>query len=155
MPGSLDTTNTMLAIIAAVSLLQGLVLIGIGVAGWKVYRLATQTIREIDERRVKPIAAKVEGLVDRAHHVTDRVHQITERVQKRAEKVDAAIDDAVGRVNHTATGVKSGVADTVHRVAGAVTGLRAALVDALTTDERPRGKGHDRHPHSQDSQGGF
>jgi uncharacterized protein YoxC len=135
-----------------VSLLQGLVLIGLGVAGWKIYRLATGTIREIDERRVKPIAAKVEGLVDRAHHVTDRVHQITERVQKRAEKVDAAIDDAVGRVNHTATGVKSGVADTVHRVAGAVTGLRAALVDALTTDDRPRGNGHDRHSHSH---GGF
>ena len=149
MPGSLDTTNTMLAIIAAVSLLQGLVLIGIGVAGWKIYRLATQTLREIDERRVKPIAAKVEGLVDRAHHVTDRVHQITERVQKRAEKVDAAIDDAVGRVNHTATGVKSGVSDTVHRVAGAVTGLRAALVDALTTGERPGGNGHDRHSHSE------
>ena len=152
MPGSLDTTNTMLAIIAAVSLLQGLVLIGLGVAGWKVYRLATQTIREIDERRVKPIAAKVEGLVDRAHNVTERVHHITERVQKRAEKVDAAIDDAVGRVSHATTGVKSGVSDTVTRVAGAVTGLRAALVDALTTDERRIGNGHDRHSHTE---GGF
>ena len=157
MPGSLDTTNTMLAIIAAVSVLQGLVLIGLGVAGWKIYTLATATIREIDERRVKPIAAKVEGLVDRAHQVTDRVHDLTDRVQKRAEKVEHAIDDAVGRVNHTATAARSGMADTVERVTGAVSGLRAALVNALTTEETPRrgnGHAHDAGEHHH-HQGGF
>lgn len=145
MPASLDTTNTMLAIIAAVSLLQGLLIIGMGIAGWKLYRLATTTLREIDERRVRPIAAKVDGLVDRAHQITERVHHITERVQKRAEKVDAVIDETVGRVGETATGVRMGVADTVHRVSGAMTGLRAALVDALTTGE---GNGHARHEHT-------
>lgn len=139
MPGSLDTTNTMLAIIAAVSVLQGLVLLGLGFAGWKIYKVATETLREIDERRVKPIAAKVDGLLDRVHQVTDRAHQITERVQKRAEKVEAALDDTMGRVNHTVSGAKTGVADTVHRVSDVVTGLRTALVNALTTDE---GNGH-------------
>ena len=158
MPGSLDTTNTMLAIIAAVSVLQGLVLIGLGVAGWKIYKLATETIREIDEKRVQPIAAKVNGLVDRAHQVTDKVHAITERVHHRAEKVEAAIDSAVGRVNHTATGVKSEVTGTVERVAGAVSGLRAALVNALTTEDRGRvGNGHAGQSHSQfqNNEGGF
>ena len=130
MPDSLGATNTMLAVIAAVSVIQGLVFIGLGVAAWKVYKLATQTIREIDERRVKPIAAKVEGLVDRAQQVTDRVHQMTERVQKKAEQVE-----------ETATHVRSSVSDTVHRMSDAVTGLRAALVNALTTGE---GDGH-RH----------
>ena len=157
MPGSLDTTNTMLAIIAAVSVLQGLVLIGLGVAGWKIYKLATDTIREIDEKRVQPIAQKVNGLVDRAHQVTDRVHAITERVQHRAEKVEAAIENAVGRVNHTATGVKSEVTGTVERVAGAVSGLRSALVNALTTEERKRGNGHavETPQHIHHDQGGL
>jgi uncharacterized protein YoxC len=154
MPGSLDTTNTMLAIIAAVSVLQGLVLIGLGVAGWKIYKLATETLRQIDEKRVQPIAAKVNGLVDRAHQVTDRVHAITERVQHRAEKVEAAIDGAVGRVNHTATEVRSNVTGTVERFAGAVSHLRSALVDALTTEERERGNGHARQSH-QYREGGF
>jgi uncharacterized protein YoxC len=134
MPGSLDTTNTMLAIIAGVALLQAIVIIGLGLAGWKIYRLATETIREIDDRRVKPIAAKVDGLLDRAHQLTDQVHQLTDRVQKKAEKVEAAIDDTMGRVNHTATAAKSTVTDTVQKVSEAVGGIRAALVNALTTE---------------------
>ncbi len=120
MPGSLDTTNTMLAIIAGVALLQAIVIIGLGFAGWKIYRLATETIREIDERRVKPLAAKVDGLLDRAHQVTDRVHEMTDRV------------------NHTATAAKTSVSETVHKVSGAVGGIRAAIVNALTTE----GNGH-------------
>ena len=149
MPGSLDTTNTMLAIIAAVSVLQGLVLIGLGVAGWKIYKLASDTIREIDEKRVQPIAAKVNGLVDRAHQVTDKVHAITDKVQHRAEKVEAALDTA-----------KTEVSGTVQRVASAVSGLRGALVDALTTHERGRvrtgnGHAHESHQHIHHGEGGF
>jgi outer membrane murein-binding lipoprotein Lpp len=133
MPGSLDTTNTMLAIIAAVMVLQGLVMLGLGLAGWKIYRAATETLRELDERRIKPLATKVETILDRVHALTDRVHQ-------RAEKVEAAIEDTVARVNHTTTGVKSTVADSVHRVSDAVTSIRSLIVNALTTE----GNGH-RH----------
>ena len=137
MPGSLDTTNTWLAVIAAVAVLQGLVTIGLGIAAWKIYRVATATLREIDEKRIQPIAAKVDG-------VLDRVHQITDRVQKRAERVEAAIDNTVGRVNHATTGVTSSVSDTVHKVSDAVTGIRAALVNALTTDDSGA-NGRSRH----------
>ena len=142
MPESLGTTNTMLAVIAAVSVIQGLVFIGLGFAGWKIYRLATDTLREIDEKRVKPIAAKVEGLVDRAHQVTDRVHHLTERVQQRAEQVE-----------HRAAQVKTTVNDTAHRVAGAVSGLRAALVNALTT-EKSDGRFHQAESRNM-REGGF
>lgn len=137
MPGSLDTTNTWLAIIAVVAVLQGLVTIGLGIAGWKIYRAVTATMREIDEKRIKPIAAKVDSVVERVHQITDRVH-------KRAERVEAAIDDTVGRVSDATSGVTSSVSDTVHKVSGAVTGIRAALVNALTTEERG-GKGRSRH----------
>jgi uncharacterized protein YoxC len=127
MPGSLDTTNTMLAIIAAVSVLQALVLVGAGIVGLKLYRTATETLRELDEKRVKPLAAKVDGILA-------TVHQLTDRVQRRAEKVEAAIDETVGRVDHTATKVRSSVNDTVRNVSEAVTGIRSAIVNVLTTD---------------------
>jgi uncharacterized protein YoxC len=142
MPGTLDTTNTWLAIIAAVAVLQGLVIIGLGIAGWKIYRAATAAMRDIDEKRIKPIAAKVDSVIDRVHQITDRVHQ-------RAERVEAAIDDTVGRVNHATTGVKSSVSETVHKVSDAVTGLRAALVNALTTEESGANgrSGHSRFAH--------
>ena len=131
MPGSLDTTNTMLAIIAAVSVLQGLVLLGVGFAGWKIYKAATETLRELDEKRVKPLTAKVETILDSVHRLSDRVHQ-------RAEKVEAAIDDTVNRVNQTTPGVKTSVSDSVHRVSDAVTGIRSLIVNALTTEDNGR-----------------
>ena len=136
MPASLDTTNTMLAIIAAVSVIQGLVLIGLAIAGWNIYRTATATMRELDEKRVKPLAAKVDGILDQVHRLTDRVHQ-------RAERIDAAIDNTVTRVNHTTTGVKSTVSESVHRVSDVVATVRSLIVNALTT-EKPGGNGH-RH----------
>ena len=129
MPGSLDTTNTMLAIIAAVSVLQGLVLLGVGFAAWKIYKAATATLHELDEKRVKPLTAKVETILDSVHRLTDRVHQ-------RAEKVEAAIDDTVTRVNQTTSGVKDAVSDSVHRVSDAVTSIRSLIVNALTTEGR-------------------
>ena len=141
MPGTLDTTNVMLAIIAAVSVLQGLVLVAVGIAGFKLYRTVTATLRELDERRVKPLTAKVDGILT-------QVHQLGDRLQPRAEKVEAAIDETVGKVDHTTARVKSSVNDTVHRVTDAVTGIRAAIINVLTTEpSRPRGNGHDRLPH--------
>ena len=139
MPGTLDTTNTMLAIIAAVSVLQGLVLIAVGIAGFKLYRMVTSTVKEIDEKRVKPLAAKVDGILA-------QVHQLGDRVQRRAEKVEAAIDDTVGKVDHTAARVKSSVNDTVRHVADAVTGIRSAIVNVLTTESDRGGNGHYRQP---------
>ena len=141
MPGTLDTTNVMLAIIAAVSVLQGLVLVAVGVAGFKLYRTVTATLRELDERRVKPLTAKVEAILA-------QVHQLGDRLQRRAERVDAAIDETVGKVDQTTARVKSSVNDTVHRVTDAVSGIRAAIINVLTTEpDRPRGNGHDRLPH--------
>ena len=141
MPGTLDTTNVMLAIIAAVSVLQGLVLVAVGIACFKLYRTVTVTLRELDERRVKPLTAKVDGILT-------QVHQLGDRLQRRAEKVEAAIDETVGKVDHTTARVKSSVNDTVHRVTDAVTGIRAAIVNVLTSEPgRPRGNGHDRLPH--------
>ena len=131
MPGSLDTTNTMLAIIAAVSVLQALVLIGVGIAAFKLYKSATATLHELDEKRIQPLAAKVDGILA-------QVHQVTDRVQRRAEKVEAAIDGTVGRVDE----VKTSVSETVHRVSEAVGGIRAALVKVLTSEpgrHRPNG----------------
>ena len=136
MPGTLDTTNVMLAIIAAVSVLQGLVLVAVGIAGFKLYRMVTATLHELDEKRVKPLAAKVDGILTQVHQLGDRLH-------RRADKVESAIEDTVGKVDQTTARVKSSVNDTVHRVTDVVTGLRTAIVNVLTTEPDRRGNGHD------------
>lgn len=141
MPASLDTTNTMLAIIAAVSVLQGLVLIAVCVAGFKMYRSVTAALNEFDAQHVKPLSAKVDAVLTQAH-------QLGDRLQRRAEKLDTAIDETVVRVDQTTARVKSSVNDTVHRVTDAVSGIRAAIINALTSEPVRGGNGHDRHAHS-------
>jgi len=52
--GSLDTTNLLLGILAAVSVLEALVLVGIGVMVWRLYTHARRTIHEIEQRQIAP-----------------------------------------------------------------------------------------------------
>lgn len=135
MPETLETTNVLLAIMAAVSVLQGLVLIGIGIAGFKLYRKVNATLQELDEKRVRPLTARVDGILA-------QVHQLGDRINRRAERIDAAIEETTAKVDQTATRVRSSVGDTVHRVADVVTTLRGAIVNVLTTERDTRGNGH-------------
>jgi len=48
--GNLDTTNLLLAIMAAVSVLEAILLIGLGVMAYRLYGHAMRTIREIAHR---------------------------------------------------------------------------------------------------------
>src|SRR2546422_11497212 len=56
--GNLDTTNLLLGIMAAVSVLEALLLIGVGVMAWKLYRQAMQTVREVELRQIAPLVAR-------------------------------------------------------------------------------------------------
>ena len=69
----LSTTNLLLGIMAAVSVLQGLLLIGAGVAGFLVYKRVTQLIADLEARQVAPIREKVEAILGDVKTVTARV----------------------------------------------------------------------------------
>ena len=62
--GNLDTTNWLLGIMAAVSVLEALVLIGIGVGGFMVYRRVMQLVSDLETRQIA--AAAYEGRRDSA-----------------------------------------------------------------------------------------
>jgi len=134
----LETTNVLLGVMAAVSVLQALVLIGAGIVGFRLYRKVTATLEELDEKRVRPLTARVDSILT-------QVHQLGERINRRAERIDTAIDETAAKVDQTATRVRSSVGDTVHRVAEVVTGLRGAIVNVLTTEREThetQGNGH-------------
>ena len=75
----LSTTNVLLGIMAGVSVLQALVLIGAGVAGFIVYRRITQLVNDLEMRQVAPLREKVEAILGDVKTVTSRVSQQTER----------------------------------------------------------------------------
>lgn len=126
---NLETTNLMLGIMAAVSVLEALVLIGLGVGGFMIYRRVMRTIEEVETRQVAPLREKVDGiLVD--------VKTITARVSQQTERVDHAISGTMDRVDETAERMKHTVKDKVAQATGVVRGVRAVLMTLLGSDGR-------------------
>src|SRR5688500_9077866 len=129
--GDLQTTNIALWIMAVVSVLEALLLIGIGVGGFMVYRRVMALVNDLEARQIAPIREKVDAILG-------DVKAVTARGNHEAERVDHAIHGTIHRVDHTAAHLKSTVRDNMNHAAGVVRGVRAAVVSLLHTDHRPK-----------------
>jgi pyrimidine operon attenuation protein/uracil phosphoribosyltransferase len=63
MMGDLHTTNVALIVMAVVSVLEALVLIGIAVGGLMVYRRIMQLVNDLEDRQIAPVRAKVDAIL--------------------------------------------------------------------------------------------
>ena len=131
MQGNLDTTNVLLGIMAVVSVLEALLLIGVGVGAWMAYRRVMTLVNGIEERQIAPAMARVNAILDHFKTVTATVKQETERV-------DQAIHATIDRVDETADRMRSKVRAKTSRVVGLVRGTRVAIETLL------EGNGHGR-----------
>jgi hypothetical protein len=125
MEGNLGTTNVILGIMAAVSVLEALLVIGIGVAGYLVYRRVMDLVEGIEARQVAPAMARVNAILD-------DVKVVSAKVKEEAERVDYAIRSTMDRVDDTADRVRSNVRAKTSRIVGFVRGARAALETMLS-----------------------
>ena len=121
MPGDLTVP---VWIIALVSVLQALMFIGLGVAGYVIYSRVMTLINDLEARQIAPIREKVDAIL------TD-VQAITARVGQQTERVDHAISGTIDRVDQTADRVRAGVHERVNQVAGVVRGVRAVIMSLL------------------------
>ncbi len=126
MSAELGTTNLLLGIMAAVSVLEALAIIGMGVAGFVVYRRVTELLAGIESRQVAPAMIRVNAILDDVRDVTAKVKQETERV-------DYAIHTTIDRIDNTAERVRSNVREKTSRVVGFIRGLRVALESVMAT----------------------
>jgi len=124
MQGNLDTTNLLLGIMAVVSVLEALLLIGVGVGAFIAYRRVMTLVNGIEERQIAPAMARVNGILDNLKHVSATVKQETERV-------DHAIRATMDRVDDTADRMRSQVREKTSRVVGLVRGARVAIETLL------------------------
>ena len=130
MGGNLDTTNWLLGIMAAVSVLEALVLIGIGVGGFMVYRRVMQLVNDLEARQIAPLREKVDAiLVD--------VKSVTARVSQQTERVDHAISGTIHRVDETAGHIKGSVREKVSQAVGVLRGIRAVITSVIGHDHEP------------------
>ena len=128
--GNLDTTNLFLGILAAVSVLQALVIIGMAVLGYRLYGRAMETVAGIEQRQIAPLVARVNTLMTTVDGILGDVKGVTSRVGRRTERVEAAIDDTIHRVDETAGRVRASMASGIYGLMGAAQGV-AAVVQSL------------------------
>lgn len=124
MVGDLQSLSVPLWIMAVVSVLQALVLIGAGVAGYMAYSRVMTLVTDLEARQIAPLREKVDAiLVD--------VKAVTARVSQQTERVDHAISGTIERVDDTASRVRAGVHDKVSQAIGVVRGVRAVIMSLL------------------------
>src|SRR5688572_25836194 len=125
----LGQTNVWLAIMAAVSVLEALLLIGIGIGGFMIYRRVMQLVNDLEARQIAPLREKVDAILG-------DVKSVTAQVSEQTERVDHAISGTMGRVDETAERVKDSVREKVGHAVGVVRGVRAVIMSILGSDSR-------------------
>jgi hypothetical protein len=93
MATDLTTTNLFLGVIAAISLLEGLAVLGVFAAAFMVFRRLVQVINAIEERQVAPAVARLNAILEDVKVVTGTVKDEAERV----DRVVRSTSEAIGR----------------------------------------------------------
>jgi hypothetical protein len=126
MAGDINSLATPLWIMAGLSILEALLLIGMGIGGYLVYSRVMTLVSELEARQIAPIREKVDAiLVD--------VKSVTARVAHQTERVDHAVTGTINRVDETATRVRASVFDRVNQATGVVRGVRAVIMSLFGT----------------------
>ena len=123
----LQSLSTPLWIMAVLSLIEALLLLGLGVAGYLMYARVMRLVNELEVRQIAPLREKVDA-------VLADVKVVTARVANQTERVDQAITGTIDRVDETASRVRAGVHDRVNKAAGVVRGIRAVIISLLQTE---------------------
>src|SRR5918995_1946140 len=120
METQLGTTNLFLGIMAVVSVLEALLLIGIGVAGFMAYRRVMTLVTSMEEQHVAPTMIRVNAILD-------DVKVVSAKVKEETERVDHAIHSTIDRVDDTVDRVRWNVRAKTSRLVGALRGARLAI----------------------------
>ena len=136
MAPELGTTNLLLGIMAAVSVLEALVIIGMGISGFMVYKKVSALVDRgmvlaegIEARQVAPAMMRVNAILD-------DVRDVTTKVKEETERVDHAINSTIDRIDDTADRVRSNVRAKTSALVGFLRGARMTLEGLLRSEAR-------------------
>jgi hypothetical protein len=136
MAAELGTTNLLLGIMAAASVLEALVIIGMAIAGVMVYRKVTTLVAQgmvlvhgLEARQVAPAMRRVNAILD-------DVKDVTSTVKHETERVDHAIHSTIDRIDDTAGRVRTNVRAKTSAIVGALRGARTVIASMLRSEVR-------------------
>lgn len=125
MESQLGTTNLFLGVMAAVSVLQALVLIGAGIAGFMAYRKVMALVNTLEAQHVAPAMSRVNTILD-------DVKVVSAKVKEEADRVDHAIHTTIDRVDDTVDRMRWNMRAKTSRIVGIVRGARVAIESMLS-----------------------
>jgi len=127
MSGDIHTLAVPLWVMAGLSILQALLLVGMAIGGYLMYARLLTLVNDLETRHVEPLHQKADAiLVD--------LKTVTSRVAYQTERVDHAINGTIDRVDETAARVRAGVHDGISQAVGVLRGIRAVIVTLLRTE---------------------
>jgi gamma-glutamyltranspeptidase len=80
----LTTTNVLLGILATISVLEVLAVVGLFAGGFMMFRRLMKAIEGIEARQVAPAAAKLNEILDHVKSVTGTAKRAAERADRMA-----------------------------------------------------------------------
>jgi len=124
----LGTTNTWLAVLAGIAIVQTIALTGLAIAGFRAFSRMSRVVDDI-RGRVDPLASRAAVVLDDAQQLIARLRE-----------TESTVRDTVGGV---ATSISSAGRAVQHRmwpVLGVARGLRAALSAVKSGSREPLGR---------------
>jgi hypothetical protein len=116
MVSDLGTTNTWLAVMAIVSVLEFLMLVGIGFSVYRLYRRVAVSLDRLAQQHLVPLSEHAHAVFENIEDVTARARRIEDTLRERLDRIDGAVATA-----------KTVVRGQIAPVLGIVQGVRAGL----------------------------
>jgi uncharacterized protein YoxC len=110
----LTWTNTWLAILAVVSLIQFLIVCAAGFFAFRMYQKAMTTMQTVERVHIAPVRARVDGILDQVQGMTDKVRHAQE-----------SVSDAVRHLTGTGSAVAGAVKSKTWPIVGIFQGLKS------------------------------
>lgn len=104
----LETTNVILSVLAAASVVQTLFVIGIGIGALRAYRATTDTL----DAKLTPVLLRLEGVLTNLEHTSALVRTRTDDVSRALDRVQNTAGH-LGSVMWPRAAVVAGVAGGV------------------------------------------
>ena len=121
------TTNTWLAILAVISLIQFLIMCAAVFLGYRMYQQAMTTIETVERLHIAPLRARVDSLLDQVQAMTDKVRHAQD-----------SVSDAFRHVTGTGSAVAGAVISKSWPIIGILQGLKSVAISVMGNG------GHDR-----------
>jgi hypothetical protein len=124
----LTWTNTWLAIMAVISLINFLAVCAAGVMAYRMYQKAMATLETVERLHIAPLHARVDSVLDQVQVMTDK-----------ARHVQDSVTDALRQVTGTGSAVAGKVRSKTWPIVGIFRGLKSVADTMMGNGGRNHG----------------